>query len=400
MMNIILDNGFEITALRNKGIMSAGITTKIEFGSFHESRNESAHFLEHLIINGKKALPKDKNEYKPPIGGRTSFTNTRYIIEFYKEYFDLVAKRTFNMITNFETDEKKIKAEVGTITNELLRHFNLPYFIFMDNVTDLLFSGAKLKQPKTLIELVKKIDANKVYSSYGKNYTPDNMKMFVYGDIDEKRALKILIKMFDKFEGKSKTKKIEIKPQNKKKQKIIMNGNGKTSSIAFAFPLLGEEYYRDNITDYISIDIAFNILINRLFEERLINKGLAYDTNANIDLYSKFGYLMCSTTIRTDDLKTVENITKDTISDLYDKGIKESEFDLYRRKEFINIALKMDHVESFSEYFMKLRVQDFIKDKFNIEKNIDTVKFRDVEEAVNKYIDPKNYGFMFIKPKC
>ena len=399
-MNIILDNGFEITALRNKGLMSAGITTKIEFGSFHEYRNESAHFLEHLIINGKKALPKNKNEYKPPIGGRTSFTNTRYIIEFYKEYFDLIAKRTFNMITNFETDEKKIKAEVGTITNELLRHFNLPYFIFMDNVTDLLFSGAKLKQPKTLIELVKKIDVNKVYSSYGKNYTPDNMKMFVYGDIDEKRALNKLIKMFDGFEGKSKTKKIEIKPKNNKKQKIIIGNNGKTSSIAFAFPLLGEEYYRDNITDYISIDIAFSILINRLFEEHLINRGLAYDTNANIDLYSKFGYLMCSTTIRTDDLKTVENITKDTISDLYDKGIKESEFDSYRRKEFINIALKMDHVESFSEYFMKLRVQDFIKDKFNIEKNIDTVKFRDVEEAVNKYIDPKNYGFMFIKPKC
>lgn len=397
MISRVLDNGVPITIFRNNGIMSAGITTKVDFGLLHESKNESAHFLEHLIVRNK--TQSANSMYVPSLGGRTTYTETIYIAEFYKEYLNTAASMMSDKIIQFNPNDNIIKSEIGTITNELLRHYDVPEFLFSDNVYNLLFSGPDIKTIDETLNLIKNTSTNDVVKSYTDNYTSDKLSVLIYGDINEEKAFTKCAEIFGKMNSGSQRKKLSIKRRNNPKSKTIKKGSGETSSIAFALPLFGQEYYADHIINYISTRTAFDVLMNRLFEKKLISKGLVYAGHSGINIFSNFGYAIGWTTIKSSLMEDVKNEIEDAIAKLYADGISDNEFKIFRKMEFINIALMMDKVELFSTNFMKLKIQDIVKNRSNIEKNINIIKPKNVDTVIRESMDPKNYGFMSIIPE-
>lgn len=124
---VTLDNGFTIVFVYDKNATKSGASLAVSVGSFDETEEGTAHFLEHLLFMGSEKYPNE-NTYGAFIsenGGSTNAytadTYTNYMFDINSEKFiealDMFSQMFISSLLNESAVERELKAVNSEFTN-------------------------------------------------------------------------------------------------------------------------------------------------------------------------------------------------------------------------------------------------------------------------------------------
>jgi predicted Zn-dependent peptidase len=205
----ILPNGVTCVVYPRKEIHSVKFKVIVNVGSLDEGRNTNgiSHFIEHIVHDGTAELPtwKDiddyQNEYSGSTNAYTTTDHTQYYGTFPHQYFKEAAFYFSQVVLHPLFKESDVEKERDIIVDEMTRLHDETDYLIYKNVKDQRFTekNSPFSQDvigtKSLLEKFSQRDINEFYDSY---YVPNNIEIYVVGNVDIKEAKDVLTKYFYK----------------------------------------------------------------------------------------------------------------------------------------------------------------------------------------------------------
>lgn len=164
----------------------------VNIGYIYETTEtlEYCHILEHLVAHftSKKYPDFEKiNEIFDKCGVKrgatTSTCRTNYYLSFPKRHSKLIMDIAHNAIYDFKMDTSIFENEKKSVVLELKRYLEDPMYPINYKTSKLLFPDMPFFFDfKKGIDSTKKATKKSINTFYKKNYTPDNIKLFILGD--------------------------------------------------------------------------------------------------------------------------------------------------------------------------------------------------------------------------
>ena len=186
----------------------------IKAGSMMEEDHQRglAHLLEHTAFNGSKNFPKNSiDEYFNSIGlnlgshfnAYTSFEVTSYDIEIPTNVEGALDKGLLflsDIINNLDLTNESFEKERKIVEEEILSDLT-GGTKYIDIYFEELLKGSKFPKrfPRGDLEVIRNFKYQDVIDYYNKWYQPENIGLFIVGDIDKNEVLKIVKKYFFKI---------------------------------------------------------------------------------------------------------------------------------------------------------------------------------------------------------
>ncbi len=234
----LLENGLEIIFVENHGspIISSNVIVKTGLSNESHEMNGVSHFLEHLLFNGtarrtQKELYDEVDFYGAYNNAftREDYTCFQMIIasSFLEKGLDIQS----DMLFHSTFPEDKFEKEKGIIIEEIGKDRGNPDYLAQLFLRERVFQKTPYSRP--VLGTVKTISAMKredVISYYKEHYVPNNMILFLFGDFDSKKAVKLIEKYFggipfSKIEEKAKPSITYLRKNNLYRNKMETGRN-------------------------------------------------------------------------------------------------------------------------------------------------------------------------------
>jgi predicted Zn-dependent peptidase len=319
----VLKNGLRVVTAPMKDTSTVTVIVTAGVGSKYENKKTSgiSHFLEHMFFKGTKKRPKSKDISGDldAVGGEyNAFTGkeqTAYFAKVDARHFDLALDVVSDIYLNSKIEEKEIEKERGVILQEINMYEDTPMIQAGDVFEGLLYGdqppGWEIIGTKENIKNLKRVDFLKYLE---KNYTASNTVVCVAGNIDEKKAIAKIGKIFSKMSRrtngtKPKTLEKQSKPEIKIKQK-------KTDQVHLVLGARSfDMFHSDRYTLSVLANILGGTMSSRLFLSVRERLGLAYYVSAGNESYTDSGYLAVRAGVDTNRAK-LEKTVKTIISEM------------------------------------------------------------------------------------
>jgi len=400
MQKAVLGNGLTILFEQKKG-KSIVIEVMIKIGSNDEHPTERgiAHFLEHLLFEGTKKRPTNReisNEIEK-IGGEfnayTTNERTCFYVKILKKHFIKGVEVLSDVLQNPLFDLKHIEKEKNIVLKEIAMVNDEPRFYQWILLQKSLFLKHPCKNPTYGdVNIIKGLTKDKILKYFNKYYVPNNMVVSIVGDVDN---------------WKEEMKKYFIAPKRmlpkedvvKEPRAVKNNVKVEKRKITNTYVVLGFKTVPEGSQDSYVLEVINGILgrgqSGRMFTEIRSNRGLAYDVGTQNISEVTFGYFAIYATV---DKKNV-NLVKDLIvKELYRlKNV--NELDLKEAKDFVegDYLLDLDDGQKVADqvlFWEQLgdanKMKDFVP-------RIKKVTINDVKRVVNEYFN--NYTMVVLEGK-
>ncbi|PIU78181.1 MAG: hypothetical protein COZ28_00055 [Candidatus Moranbacteria bacterium CG_4_10_14_3_um_filter_44_15] len=373
----ILKNGLRLVMAPMKDTNTVTVIVTAGVGSKYETKatNGISHFLEHMFFKGTKKRPKTKDisSALDAVGGEyNAFTGkeqTAYFAKVDAKHFDLALDVVSDIYLNSKLDPKEIEKERGVIIQEINMYEDTPIVQIGDIFEDLLYgdqpAGWETIGTKENIAKIKRKDFLKHLREH---YTAPNTVVSVAGNIDEKKAISKIGKIFSKMPKKKNGRKTKV--FEKQNQPQIRIKNKKTDQCHL---VLGARAYDMFHPDRFPLSVLVNILggsmSSRLFLSVRERLGLAYYISASYESYTDSGYLAVKTGVDTDREK-IEKAVKTILGEV--RKIREkrvSERELKKAKDNLRGKMALS-LESSDEVAGFLAGQELMKRKIETPEQI------------------------------
>lgn len=401
-----LRNGMKVYVYPRPGLESVGIAVGVNYGSIDDKKeiNGAAHYLEHMLFKGttKRSTQDIKREVRD-IGiswnAFTTFETTVYYMQGYSGYFGRMVDIISDMITNSTFPPKEFELERGPVINEKLIHQDNPRFFFYDNFGKALYKKHPAMRPvggsRESIERTTRKDLLGIYNSH---YTPRNMLVVVYGNVDPIRARAELDKRFGHFSRKYVPLKRQVAREPQVKEELVIRKeNLKQSRVGIGFK--SPPFKKSSEKELLSLMVVSKMLSYRLFDEIRDKNGLSYDPSASYYPFSTFGFIGAQAGVEPNMVDDAKRIMLGELGKMERGEITNEE--VKRAKLGISIQYRMqrestlDMANSIASYALitgdyKLveRIPDMVKQ----------VSLADVKRCCRKYLRTKAYSMVVLKP--
>lgn len=292
-----LPNGIRIAhrQVTHTKIVHCGIMLDMGSRDELEHQNGLAHFWEHMAFKGTK---KRKSYHiinsLESVGGELNAYTTKEKICFYASILDLHFEKSVELLCDITFNsifpEKQVEKERGVILEEMAMYLDSPEDSIQDDFDTLLFPnhqlGANILGTQ---ESVKSFTREHLQEFIDENLDTEKIVFSIVGNIDFKKAVRIIEKYIKDIPAVSSNKK-RISPTDYKPQELIVN-----KPITQAHCAIGR-------TSYSLLDdkrLAFFSLVNLLggpgmnsrFNLSLREKyGLVYSIDAGFSSYIDTGF--------------------------------------------------------------------------------------------------------------
>lgn len=402
------------------------VRLKVNAGSLYENPKEEglAHFLEHLAFNGTEKYPKNNLvkalesrgvSFGHDINAYTSFDETVFRLDGQSKdlttFLDILHQWGFKI----KFTKNEVNKEKGVVIEEWRQNSGLNKEL-QDFYNKFTFGNSKYldRMPIGKVSSIQNFTDLQAKSFYTKWYTPNNMSLYIAGDISDSKKI---ISQIESLFGKEK-KKILPNTEELKKRKIVQTEtidifhNTELRDNSFSLLQIAPIIQPKNQEEKIKIE-QLSIITSIAFNQRYSQKLNNLDTNLNSINYSisplndYFGFNELSLSIKND--KTLEGITE---------GIKElKEFKLGLTKEEFEDS-KMALINYYSSAIEEAKSQEtssildnLLKNDFDKYKLISTIDYyniaidmiknlsiNDVNNAIKEsFNSPENY-YLFVGP--
>lgn len=411
----VLENGLEVYYLPKKGFESKyailGVNfgsndlefTSIEDGSRVRVNEGIAHFLEHKMFeqpDGKNAFDKF-SKLGASANAFTSFNMTAYLFSATENFYESLEHLISYVQTPYYTDEN-VEKEKGIIAQEIKMYeddpewnvyFNCLKAMYSKHHTNIDIAGS--------VESIYKITPDELYKCYNTFYNPANMKLFVVGDLDFEKIIKVVKKSnnVEALFSKDIKRFMDEEPQEINKKIIEQEFTVSLPMFYFGYKDSSkivspdESLFREVVTD-ILFDIIFSE--SAQLHENLYNSGLIIGT-INGGYTSNLDYSYAVVTGTSKDPYRVKKIIDEYIDDLRKNGIDEIEFDLNKRKKIGGFLKSFDSIPFIANNFLRYKFKGInFLDYLDV---LNKVQKSDVEKRLNEFFIEEQSVISIVKQK-
>ncbi|MBP6409189.1 MAG: insulinase family protein [Fusobacteriaceae bacterium] len=308
-----LKNGLKYYIYPNKKpVNSISAWLKVDAGSLYENPGEEglAHFMEHLAFNGTEKYPENDLirileskgvDFGHGLNAHTGFDETVFKLngqtKDLKDFLDILYQWGFKV----KFTDTEVKKEKGVVIEEWRQETGLAKEI-SDFYNKYYFANSKYldRLPIGKVPSIEKFTSASAKKFYKKWYVPNNMSIFIVGDISNPNEI---IKSLENSFGKEKSiilPKTDALKNRKiipiEKYDIFQNNDLKANNFTYlqVNPVVQPKNQMEKIKEN-QFKILFNVLLMQRYNEKLNS----LDTNLNsIDLgksdfndYYDFTYL-------------------------------------------------------------------------------------------------------------
>lgn len=210
----VLDNGMQLFIIPKKGFQKSYVTMTTKYGSIHNDfvthdgrvvhmPKGIAHFLEHKMFEKEDGdMFNAFSKYGSSANAFTSYDRTSYLfttVESLKENIKLLV----DMLQNPYFTKESVEKEVGIIAEEIKMYQDQPnYKLYYQTLKAMYQTHPVRVDIAGTVESIAQITDETLYECYKTFYHPNNMVMFIVGNVDPNEMttyINTIIKPFGPF---------------------------------------------------------------------------------------------------------------------------------------------------------------------------------------------------------
>lgn len=362
----ILESGLEVIVVPKKDFVKKYAFFTVHYGGIHnqfyigddelvEMPAGIAHFLEHQVFeDANKNTFSAFEELGAGVNAYTSNYATVYHCDAVK-YTKEAIKTLMEFVQTLDINEKSVKKELGVIEQEIKMYEDEPTWRLNRELMRGLLNEHPLREEIAgSVASIQHIDVEKVLLCYNSFYTPENMKMIIYGDVDVKEMVDFVDSLqTPEFKQRNKTARkvdfTESNPIHTKRSVIYGDVHKNRFELGFKHtkPVIGDYY------DYMAaIKVAIDLVLGRgsqlfkeAYEQNLIQSQFEFD----VQVEKSFSYIVISND--TDEVEAVEKMIFNTIRSFKTEGFDPIDFERIKRKMIGRVLSSMNSLNTIASNF-------------------------------------------------
>ena len=360
-----------------------------------------AHFLEHKLFEEPEENIFDKfSKLGANVNAYTNFTQTAYLFSSTENFYENLELLVHFVQHPYFTDEN-VEKEKGIIAQEINMYRDNPNWRVFFNCLRAMYDEHPVKiDIAGTVESIQDISKELLYKCYNTFYNPNNMVLFIAGDLSFDEILRVI----DKTERKD-SKKIEevnrvFKEEPKGVRENFIEESMMTSTPLFYIGfkdedinLSGKERVKKDLMTNFILDMLFgssSIFYNELYEEGIIDSSFgAYFTGKK-----SYGHSL----IVGESKKPKE--VYERVMNLFEKDpqsiLNEDDFNRIKRKNIGGFLMSFNSVESIANNFIDLYFEEVLLiDYLEI---LESIEYKNLIERLKKHFVKENVVLSIINP--
>lgn len=373
-----------------------------EHSDFVEIPDGIAHFLEHKMFeqpDGTNAFDKF-SLYGANANAFTSFNTTAYLFQSTDCFYENLDHLLNYVYSPYFTDEN-VSKEQGIIGQEIRMYDDDADWRVMFNMLKAMYKNHPIRRDIAgTVESIAEIDKDLLYYCYNIFYHPQNMVLFVTGNIDIDKLPEILDKNVPvKDRDFNAIIKEYTEPEAVNQQEII-------DELAVSIPMfsmgykdnskiiLGKELVKKNLLTSVIVKMFIgesSALYKQMYDEGLINDSFYDDITMNRDYsFVQFaGESKNPQKVRELIFKEAERIKKE--------GLSQDGFEKMKRNLYGKYIKSFNNIESIGNGFCTNFFLDV--DLFDFLEVYDTITYEDANNRFNELFDENMFVMSVVNPK-
>ena len=402
-----LDNGLQVVAIplhNDTGVVSTDVFYKV--GSRNEVMGKTgiAHMLEHLNFKSTKKLAAGEfdievKKYGGVNNASTGFDQTHYYIKSSKRNVSKSLELFAELMQNLNLKDEEFQPERDVVAEERRwRTDNNPmgYLYFR------LFNSAYTYHPYhwTPIGFMSDIqtwDIEDIKAFHQRYYQPSNAVVIVSGDMDKDDVFTEVKKHFASIENnqpalenivdvmRKDQSKHFVEPVQDGARRVIVEKDSQVQMVAIAYHipdyLHADQPALSAISELLSSGKSSRLYKTIVDEKQLANQIFGYNME-NIDPGVFLFVAVCNPGV---EAETVEKEILSQLEDLKSSKVSKVELDKVKTNYNAEFIFGLETASSVSSLFGSYFTKGDIKPLLSLEKNIQALTAKDIQEVAKKY---------------
>lgn len=406
-----LDNGLDVILHEDHSSPVVAVTVTYHVGSKNEDpqRTGFAHFFEHLMFEGSKNI--DRGEFFEIVqgaGGRnnafTSFDKTVYYEVFPSNQFELGLWLESERMLHAKVDSQGVETQREVIKEEKKQRYdNQPYGKILPSIFEESFNEHPYRWvpigEEQYIDSAKISEFREFYETY---YVPNNAVLSIAGDIEPKKAKKLVKRYFGDIPRGEKEKRLPQQsepPQTEETHDTVYDNIQLPAVIqSFHIPEKGTE-------DFYALDMLTTLLSDgkssRLYKKLVDEEEKALQVSSSLmDLEDPGLFFLFAIANQGVDAKALEESLNEELKEVRNGTISDKEFQKLRNQvenDFYSGKTEMQDIAvTLAEYHLFYDNPNLINTE--IEKYMSVTK-EDLKRVANEYLVPENRSVLYYLPE-
>ena len=304
-----------------------------------------------------------------------------------------------DLVCNSTFPQDEIEKETDVIIDEINSYKDNPPEFIYDEFEDALFKGDSLGHNILGTEKsLKKFNTKKGVEFLHSWYKPDNMIFFSLGTTDFKTVISIV-------ENALRFSNISLTEHTLRKEPGKLSAFNKTlnEDTNQGHVMIGNRAYNMFNPKRASLAILNNILGGPGMNSRLNislreNKGLVYNIESNVTLYTDTGVFSIYFGTDHEDIEECISLVNQELKHLRDTSLTSSQLDAAKKQIKGQISIATDNKESvamgMAKSFLHYNKYDSLEEIF---ERINAVTPSDILETANEIFDPNSLSSIIIR---
>ncbi|MTI53931.1 EF-P 5-aminopentanol modification-associated protein YfmH [Geosporobacter ferrireducens] len=410
-----LSNGLKIYYMPKKGYTKQYAIFATKYGSIDSKfRVESqekpievpegiAHFLEHKLFEEEEGSIFDKfSHLGSNVNAYTNFTSTCYLFSSTDKFYENL-ELLVQFVQSPHFTEENVEKEKGIIEQEIRMYEDNPNWKVFFNALKALYHHHPVKiDIAGTVESINRITKEDLYTCYNTFYTPQNMILFIVGDLDEDEVYTTIEKnilwknesIHDEVE-RYYPKEPDSVVQNKIEEKLsvsipLFNIAFKDVDTGYG----GAAFLKKDVITKMLLEMIFgrsSKLYKELYEDGLINDTFEGEYTGEKD----YGHSMIGGESKNPDQVYQRVLTH--IKELEEKGLNKNDFERIKRKYIGEHLRSYNSIEFIATTFVAYHFRDIYI--FDYMDTIKQITFEELQRRFAEHFQPERSVLSVIHSK-
>ena len=409
-----LDNGLEIFIMPKKGYTKKYAIFGTNYGSidnkFKIAGDEKttevpegiAHFLEHKLFESEEGgVFNSFSKLGSSVNAYTNFNSTCYLFSCTDKFYDNLSI-LIDFVQSPYLTEENVEKEKGIIEQEIRMYEDNPNWkVFFNGLRSMYRNHPVKIDIAGTVESIYKITKEDLYTCYNTFYVPNNMMVFIVGDVDVDKAISTIENNLKSTFVNPKGQIERILPNepidiSKKRVEEKLSVSIPLFNIAFKDnnnKLQGKDLLKKDIETKVILDMLFgrsSQLYKKLYDDGLINEN--FEREYTFD--KSYGHSIIGGESKNPD--EVYKIICSEIQKLKNQGLNKQDFERIKNKSIGQHISSYNSVEfianTFTSYYFKgISLFDYIVELKDLDFDSLTNRFNehfDIEKSILSIINP------------
>ncbi len=401
-----LKNGLNVYLLQKENTHKIYTTISTNFGSINTTLTDNtllpegiAHFLEHkLFEQNNEDISKQFALNQASVNAYTQNSRTTYLFNCTDNFY-VNLELLLHFVFHPQFTPSGIENEKKIIEQEIKMYLDNPNTVLYNGIMNNLFITHPIKNEILgSIESISHIDKDILEKTHKEYYHPQNMLLFIAGNINVEETIKFLEEHcttdFGDLEKLPKIKEEELKINKATDQAY--------KDIILPNYLLGIKLPGTKKEDIMKQELAIGVLLDLIIGkttdiyQELLSEGLINDSfGLEISLHETYGYILLGS-----ESSKVEELHKKLITILQNldvSSIKEEDFLRNKKQTLGNYIHSLNSIEFIASAFTKYHYQN--DSLFNILSVSRDLTLQDLLEVTTYFTNKDLYSKYTVYPK-